>query len=189
MAAVSRKGEPLPWYTYPCIDFLTYRSYEDKAVLEFGGGQSTLWWAKRAKHVVTLEGDSQWYERIKSRMPTNVDLHYVSMRSPLECVVAVEGILRSVKDSMFDVIVIDGLVRSEMIGIARRLMAEGGIIVCDNAEGYGFYEGFKDSGLSRVDFFGYAPGGVRPHATSIFFGSNSFAFSSRHPIPVTANDT
>jgi hypothetical protein len=77
--AVSAKGEPIPWYTYPCIEFLRQRSYEDKRVLEFGGGQSTLWWARLARHIVTFEGDIDWYNQIKVTMPANVDLHYVSM--------------------------------------------------------------------------------------------------------------
>jgi hypothetical protein len=50
-------------------------------VLEFGGGQSTLWWAERAKNVVTLEGNKEWYEKIKRDMPENVDLNYVSMEN------------------------------------------------------------------------------------------------------------
>ncbi len=188
MAAVSRKGEPLPWYTYSCLDFLKNRSYADKIILEFGGGQSTLWWAKRAKHVVTLEGDEAWYTKIKKSMPANVDLHYVSLESPSVCIAQVDEVLRSKPYPTYDVIIIDGLYRYEMIDIARRLMAENGMIICDNAEGYGFYDGFKESGLNRVDFFGNVPGVILPHATSIFFKSTSFAFSSKHPIPVIAKE-
>ena len=54
MAAVTRQGDPLPWYTYPAIDFLKDRNYAGKTVLEFGGGQSTLWWAAHAASVVTF---------------------------------------------------------------------------------------------------------------------------------------
>jgi hypothetical protein len=74
--AVSRTGAALPWYTYPCIEFLTYRPYERKRILEFGGGQSTTWWAARAEHVVAFEGDKNWFDKIKAAMPKNVDLHY-----------------------------------------------------------------------------------------------------------------
>src|SRR5580704_17716769 len=69
MAAVSKHGEPIPWYTYPCIDFLRFRDYTNKTVLEFGGGQSSLWWASRAKSIVTMEGNLNWYDRIKSVIP------------------------------------------------------------------------------------------------------------------------
>jgi hypothetical protein len=182
MAAVSKAGDPLPWYTYPCIDFLKCRPFEGKTVLEFGGGQSTLWWAKRAHAVVTLEGDKEWYEKIARRMPPNVELHHVASENATTCVDQVEEVLRLKPYSQYDIIVIDGLYRREMIEIALRLMAPDGMIICDDAEGYGFYEGFKASELNRVDFFGYPPGGSLPHATSVYFGCASFGFSSTHPI-------
>lgn len=188
MTAVSKKGEPLPWYTYPSIDFLKNRSYEDKIILEFGGGQSTLWWARRAKSVVTLEGDLTWFNRIKHHMPGNVDLNCVSMANVVINTAQVEKIIHSKPHTQYDVIIIDGLYRYEMIPIALRMMAQDGIIICDNAEGYGFYEGFKESGLNRVDFFGNAPGVILPHATSIFFRPSSFVFSSAYPIPIIAKE-
>src|SRR5947207_2919580 len=65
MAAVNRRGEPLPWYTYPCIHFLEFRDFRDKTVLEFGAGQSTLWWSQRAAQVVAFEGDPAWHDELK----------------------------------------------------------------------------------------------------------------------------
>jgi hypothetical protein len=56
-AALSAGGAPIPWYTYPAIDFLQQRSFENCDVLEFGSGQSTLWWSRRARSVLTIEED------------------------------------------------------------------------------------------------------------------------------------
>jgi hypothetical protein len=185
--AMSKNGEPLPWYTYSSIDFLKNRSYADKSVLEFGAGQSTLWWAQRTNRVVSLEGNKGWYEKIKSAMPQNVELYLVSMESPEACVFDVTKILNT-KNMSYDVIVVDGLWRYEMIDIAKGAVAEDGMIICDDAEGFGFYDGFKNSGLSRVDFFGNQPGVVLPHAASIYFKSGCFAFSAAHPIPVISRE-
>ena len=55
--AIDVSGNPLPWYTYPAIDFLAARRFDGKTVLEFGGGQSTLWWSPRTRHVTTIEAD------------------------------------------------------------------------------------------------------------------------------------
>jgi hypothetical protein len=186
--AVSRQGEPLPWYTFPCIDFLKYRSYYNRDVLEFGGGQSTLWWAARARRVVTLEGDYAWFRALKHTMPDNVDLHYVSMADSTTNVRAVEATLRQQSLVQYAVIIIDGLYRFEMIEFARNYIAEDGIIICDNAEGYGFYEGFQAAGFCRVDFFGHVPGVVLPQATSIFFKPGAFVFNARYPIPAIARE-
>ena len=117
-------------------------------------------------------------------MPDNVHLHHVSMENREINVAQVNEVLGSKEYSTYDVIVFDGLYRYEKIPIAIRLMAEDGIIICDDAEGYGFYEGFKETTLNRVDFFGNAPGVVLPHCTSIYFKSSSFVFSSKHTIPV-----
>ena len=44
-AAISRKsvdatGAPLPWYTYPAIEWLSILSFVEDDILEFGGGYS-----------------------------------------------------------------------------------------------------------------------------------------------------
>ena len=189
MAAVCKHGNPLPWYTYPAIDFLGGRRFENRTVLEFGGGQSTLWWATRASSVVTFEANRAWHDRIKIGMPINVDLHYVSRESGESDASQVTTILSAKTNRQYDVVVIDGLTRAQMFDIACNYIAPGGIIICDNAEGYGFYEGFKDRGLSRVDFYGNAPGILLPHCTSIYFAAASFAFDAAIPIRVIAKES
>jgi len=186
-AAVSRKNQPLPWYTYPAIDFLKYRNYEGKSVLEFGGGQSTLWWAERADKVVTFEGDQQWFLQLKGKIPQNVELSYVSMESREKNIEGVRNLMLE-SQGKYDVIVIDGLYRCDMIKFATACLKDDGIIICDDSEGFGFYEGFKDSGLSRVDFFGNAPGVVLPHCTSIYYNSASFVFKPDWPIPLIVKE-
>jgi len=184
--AVSRRGEPIPWYSYPCIDFLRHRPFQDKTVLEFGGGQSTLWWARRAAKVVTLEGDRGWLGKLATKVPGNVELHHVTDIDRNACVEQAEEILRCRPELTYDVIIIDGLWRFEMIDIAVRRLANNGMIICDDADGYGFHQGFLGLELNRVDFYGHVPGGAFPHVTSIYFPSTSFAFSSNHRIPLAA---
>lgn len=180
--AVTRDGKPLLWYTYPSIEFLARRGYEGKTILEFGGGQSTLWWAARAKQVVTLDGKPDWHAHLKTIVPANVSLHLVSMETPAVNVAAVEEVLRSLPYAFYDVIIIDGLLRGDLIPTALRRMSQDGMIVCDNAESYPFYDGFKQSGLLRADFYGYAPGVILPACTCIYFRPGAFAFSAEQPI-------
>jgi len=156
MAAVTRHGNPLPWYTYPAIDFLKDRNYAGKTVLEFGGGQSTLWWAAHAASVVTSEADRAWHDRIKSGMPPNVDLNLVPRENGKQDAFHVSNMLATKPFQHYDVVIIDGLTPADLFDIASKYVAPNGIIICDNAEGYGFYEGFKDRGFSRVDFYGNA---------------------------------
>jgi len=114
-------------------------------------------------------------------MPENVDLFLVSMHDVASCVSEVKAALKGY--DRFDLIIVDGLYRAEMMEIATGVVASDGAIVCDNAEGYGVDKVFRDTSLRRVDFFGYAPGVVQPHCTSMFFGQECFLLSPSHPIP------
>lgn len=181
--ALSRQGAPLPWYTYPCSDFLQQRDFSDRSVLEFGAGQSTLWWAARAARVVALEGSEAWWRELRERVPANVALHRVAGDDERRCVAEVAAVLEQGGIERFDVVVIDGLCREALIDTAVSRVTGDGIIVCDNAEGYGIHAGFLARGFQRVDFFGNAPAVVRPHCTSIYFRSGAFVFDPAWPIP------
>lgn len=181
--AVSAKGDALPWYSYPAIQFLAQRDFKDKTVLEFGGGQSTLWWAERAKSVVTFEGDPDWQADLAKRIPPNVTLYLAPAGTPAACVAFIDGKLQALGAAKFDVIVIDSLCRRELVRWSLDRLALDGALICDNAEGYGFQEESRDLAVSRVDFFGHAPGVILPHATSVFFRGTSFVFDARHPLP------
>ena len=143
-----------------------------------------MWWAERAESVVTFEGDEKWYAKINQTMPENVDLRLVSMHDRASCVSDISVILKEKGNTKYDVVIIDGLYREQMIDIARDVVAEQGVIIVDNADGYGVYKGFLDTSLNRVDFFGYAPGVVLPHSTSIYFPFGCDLFSPKVEIPV-----
>lgn len=52
-AAVDRSGQPLPWFTYPSVQFIATRIGRGLSVFEYGSGASTLWWAARVRTVVS----------------------------------------------------------------------------------------------------------------------------------------
>lgn len=181
--AVAADGSALPWYTYPCIDFLAQRDFTDRNVLEFGAGQSSLWWSAHAKTVTSLEGDAGWHEHIKSKMPANVDLSLVPSDDCEISMAAVRQTLAERATAKFDVVIIDGLWRRELVQVAFEHVTDDGVIIFDNADGYGLYDETKDRDRQRVDFFGFAPGVSQESCTSIFFKPGAFLFSPRFPIP------
>jgi hypothetical protein len=178
--AVDRDGTPIPWYTYPCIDFLKCREFEGFRVLEFGAGQSTLWWAKNAASVVSFEGDRAWYGYLKARVPANVSLHFAREDNAQVCVEDVENALSETPALKFDIVIIDGLWRFELIEIAKKHLKENGAVICDNSEGYGFYEGFlADKTFQKVDFYGYTPGCMLQSCTTVYFKNDCPLFDTR----------
>ena len=177
MRAVDRKGKPIPWYTYPAIDFLYQRNYEGKSVLEFGSGQSTLWWASRAKSVLSIEEDPDWFTRMWTQVPGNVELQCIGTN-----ISTIESFLKS-RGAKFDVIVVDGNLRREVAALSFPYLLPGGALILDNSEGYGFYDEIRHRSCRKIDFFGFAPGVMLRHCTSIVFVDDCFLLAPDVPIP------
>ena len=164
--AADRDGRPIPWLTYPAVDFLRGLDLGAASVLEFGSGQSTLWFSARARSVVSLEWQREWYDYVRAQLGGNVRL-ILSDHTPERAAIG---------DGPFDVVLVDGLHRLRAAEIAADLVAPDGLVMLDNSEGdWGpagtkpIIELFAARGFMRVDFHGYAPGVWKPHCTSIFF--------------------
>jgi len=62
--SVDLSGSPIPWYTYPAIKYLENHVERNHFVFEFGAGNSSLWYAKRAARTVSIESDLDWFKRV-----------------------------------------------------------------------------------------------------------------------------
>lgn len=173
-AAVDRRGEPLPWYTYPAIDFLGTQDFSGRSVLEFGAGNSTLWWARRARSVTSIESDADWFASLQTLIPANASLSKAVGELDFSAIP---------QHAQFDLIVIDGMDRLAAAKIAPAIISHDGAIVLDNSEGGWGSDGepgqpildlLRSLGFMRVDFYGFTPGVIGTHCTSIFFKSGSF---------------
>jgi len=179
--AVDRNGEPIPWYTYSAIDFLLARDFAGKSVLEFGGGQSTLFWSARAASVLTVEEDLGWFQKLKTMVPQNVELRHVPVDRASRTLEPIGSILEA-RGKVFDIIVVDGHLRRELTALAFEYLAPRGAIVLDNAEGYGFHEETKWRDCRRIDFYGFTPGVWRQHCTSLVYVGDCFMLDPTIPI-------
>jgi hypothetical protein len=171
--ALDKSGKAIPWYTYPAIDFLRQKEMNEKSVLEFGSGQSTLWWAARVKTVSSFESDAAWFNYVVNQIPNNVTLTLTDDSAA--------EVPRLLDTSKFDVIIVDGLDRLICARMSIAFLNEGGAVIVDNSEGYWGRDGeypiidfFRAEGFSRIDFYGYAPGVILPSCTSLFFRDSCF---------------
>lgn len=178
--AMDRRGDPIPWYSYPMIDFLEQNDFCSRRILEWGAGQSTLWWSARAKNVVAFEDDKLWYHHIKTKLARdndNVELHLVAS-STQGCKELLEGV--------FDVIIIDGLERKVAAEQSLTWLSTDGAVLVDNSEGFWGEPGtypimnmFRQAGFQRVDFYGFYPAWIQPSVTSLFFRDRCFLFEGK----------
>ena len=177
---VDASGRSIPWITYPALEFLSQFDYSQCAVFEYGSGNSTLFWAREAKEVVSVESDPDWFKYLEREKPENVSLHY---RDRLEDFIS----LILDYNRKFDVIVIDSIkYRYDSVEHAVKKIDTGGVIIFDNSDWYpNACRLLRTEGFDQFDFHGFGPINGYTWTTSLFTkGSLKFTRKSgdMHPI-------
>jgi hypothetical protein len=168
---VDATGAPLPWFTYPAIEFLAQFDLSALRVFEYGAGNSTLYWSARCAEVVSVESDPAWHQYLVAQLAPNVRLALVP--SPAAYVACLE------QEALFDVIVVDGLERLACCREAPARLKPGGLIILDNADWHpGAAAVLRQAGLLQVDMQGFGPVNGYSWTTSLFF-HRAFDFPSR----------
>lgn len=165
-------GRPIPWYIYPAIEFLSRQDFSSKRVLEFGGGQSTCWWAERTREVVTIEEDARWCDTIRKVAPANVCVHHVPLDTRERNISAIRSLLATL--GQFDVIVVHGHLKLECGRLAFEHLAPRGAVVFDNAEWPSLKAIIRTK--KSVPFHGYVPGVHRMQDRTVAFEDDCFLF-------------
>lgn len=169
--ATDVKGNPLPLFTYPAIEYLQQLDLKDKIIFEYGAGGSTLFWQQRAKAVISVENNPDWYKHLKPQLGENVQLFLVEgddfpwsiERQPMQ----------------LDVIVIDSAgYRYDCGSAAINKLNRGGLIILDNADWHPNTAALlRQHGLLQVDMTGFKPGECHTSTTSLFF-HREFSFNA-----------
>lgn len=149
----------LPWFSYAAIDFLDDYLNTDMAVCEYGSGGSTLFFAKRAKSVFSIENDPRWFERVSRRLKARACRNATIELHPFDFKNAAgfehSAYLHAIPDGRFDVIVVDGgeewtQVRPVCFKKAEARIKPGGIIVVDDSWRYPAIRRQNNARQSRI---------------------------------------
>lgn len=170
---VDKDGNPIPWYTFPAIDYLNQFSYAGKKIFEFGCGNSSRFWATRADRVISVEDNETWLEKWKSEFSEpNIEILYRSEGPDYY-----NAILEN--DDKYDIIVVDGKNRAECAENAMKRLADGGIIIVDDSDRINTskeyvkaMENLKKGDFIQVDFYGFCPMTTYTKTTSLFLSRN-----------------
>jgi len=157
--SVNIKGKEIPWWSYSSIQFLEPRIKKDFKVLEFGSGNSSIFFAQKVDKIISIESKKDWYENLKSKKIPNLTLYY----HPTEKVPET--------DEKFDIIIIDGKFRKEATGVAPQFLKPKGVIIFDDTERAVFLEPYKSLSqqFKKIDFWGLSPGIFYDKCTTIFY--------------------
>lgn len=167
---------PIAWYTYPALEFLQQLDFSDKAIFEYGCGNSTLFWARQARRVVSVENDAAWYAKIGPQLPPHCEITLAT--DPTDYINAPDSYPEG-----FDVIVVDGAnEQKERFLCAQKAVAHlrpGGFIILDNSDFLPESSRFlRESGLLEIDFTGFGPINHFPWTTSLYL-SRDYNFAPR----------
>jgi hypothetical protein len=160
---VGADGQPIPWYTYPAVEYLEQLDFSGCSVFEYGAGNSTLFWAARAGQVISVEDDEGWHRLMLSKVPANCRL--IHQEDLARYVDAIEEF-----PAGFDVIVVDGaargLTRLKCARAAVPYLKPGGMIILDNADWLPeSARTLRNAGLIEVDMTGPVAIRRRPHSS------------------------
>jgi len=167
----------VPWFSYAAIDFLDGFVLPDMSVFEFGSGGSTVFFAKRARKVFSVEDNISWYEWVSRRLQqkglTNAELRLCPFNFKDPVGFENSDYLRAMPDEKFDVVVVDGseewtYVRPVCFELAETRVKEGGIIVVDDSWRY---PGLRRNHRAKELKIFQSVGPCRPGVTStdVFF--------------------
>lgn len=169
---VSMNGDPLPWITLPCLDFMDSRLNKNVSVFEYGAGNSTLYFSKLAGNVVSVEHDLEWFDKISKKSNCNISINYCSLKYDNAYCRFIINI-----DSCFDLIVVDGRDRVNCIKNCVEKLTHDGCIILDDSERKQYKEGIEyliSRGFKKLDFWGVALGLTYKKCTTIFYKNNNF---------------
>lgn len=179
---IDRDGNPIPWYTYPAIEYLSQFDVTDKDVFEFGCGNSSLFWADRARLVTSIEDNPDWFAKWqKSFNRPNLDIRWRDEGEGYYNAIFEDG-------KKYDIIVVDGKRRADCARTALKALNQGGIIILDDSDRINISKEYADAvaslkngNLIQVDFYGFCPMNVYTKTTSVFL-SRDFNFQSLYSV-------
>jgi hypothetical protein len=163
---VDRENRPIPWYTYPAIEFIKQLDFSDRMVFEYGSGNSTLFWAARCRKLVSVEDDQHWYSKVRAKLPGNVD--YTLIQGKQEYVHSIDKY-----HAGLDVVIIDGRHREDCAIRALQKLKDDGLLILDNSDWeQEASEVLRQSNLIEVDMSGFGPINGYTWTTSFYFSRN-----------------
>jgi predicted O-methyltransferase YrrM len=179
-----------PFIPFTAIKWLERTLTSTMRVFEYGSGGSTLFFARKVRHVVSVEHDEPWYTLVIDALSAaglgNVELLLrPAGHSRQSCpdrgriIVSSHGrwtdmsfenyvyAIDAIEDQTLDLVFVDGRARSACTQRALQKIRPGGWLVLDDSQRQKYREGISAlQGYVRKDFFGLVRGKLETHQTS-----------------------
>ncbi|MGV8834229.1 MAG: class I SAM-dependent methyltransferase [Devosia sp.] len=160
----------IPWWNVASVRdvelFLQRRG--DARVFEYGSGASTIWLARRAASVISVEHDAEWAAKMKTKLSGFANVQLITAEYDADGPAAEQPYVRSIEGTgQFDMIVVDGRLRVHCLQQAITQLKPDGIILFDDS-GRKRYRAAIDAGpLREKHYYGASYCVPYPDHTSI----------------------
>jgi Methyltransferase domain len=127
-----RRWPERPWYSYAAADRIAAHLGADSRVLEFGSGRSTIWLARHAGHVMSVEHNPEWHALVTDLLRARGLTHVTYLlRVEQDQYLAV----LDEPPAQFDLIIVDGAHRVACAKAGLPHLRPGGLLYIDNTDG------------------------------------------------------
>lgn len=131
------KKPDVPWLTKPAIEILNSWLLKEDVGFEWGSGRSTLWFARRVRHLTSVESSEYWFKKLSHeieelKLDNITYLYKPDVESGMN-----SNYVRVVHEfaaSSLDFALVDGTLRDFCALAVLPLLKPGGILIIDNAD-------------------------------------------------------
>jgi hypothetical protein len=132
-----RRNMDKPWLTPVANEVLDTLILPTDIGLEWGSGRSTCWFAKRLKHLTSVEDNPVWYERVKKQIAdlglANVSYRLLTIENEEQVEAsAYVSVCDDFEDESLGFVLIDGSARDACACAVIPKIKRGGLLVIDN---------------------------------------------------------
>lgn len=169
---LNQNEQPIPWVTFSFIEFIKERLSKNMSMLEYGSGNSTLFYAKLCKEVTAIEHDKEWIDILNKDLPKNAEIIHISLQNEKKSYCEAASTLQK----QYDIIIIDGRHRNNCIQASFSYLKPEGVLILDDTEREKYQEGIlfmENKGFKKIDFWGLAPGMFYNKCTTVFYRPNN----------------
>jgi predicted O-methyltransferase YrrM len=178
--------DAVPMMTFDAIAWLHSYLRPEMHVFEYGSGGSTVFFARRVEHLISIEHDPEWYELTSERLDALSPDRLTYVLQPPEAGFVdglgstddryrgmhFESYVRTIDgypDAAFDLVSVDGRARSACLTNAVRKVKRGGFVLLDNSDREEYAAAMEElDRFERTDFRGLAPYGTDLGQTSVW---------------------
>ena len=131
-----------PWLTRRANELLASLILPTDVGLEFGSGRSTLWLARRAHRLTSVEHDRSWHSAVSRQLAENgiSNVEYLFREQDVDEAVADRSGYVRVADALpeqsIDFALVDGIYRVDCVNAVLGRLKPGGLLILDDAQRY-----------------------------------------------------